>query len=166
MQQPLPHRDAYGNPTNGAPQAHLAELTIAVLQVMEGNGVRQRHRRAVQDRVQQREDEEALIGLDVGELPHQHRAYEVRQCDELLRRKEAVSDLAGDERCQQRTDRSDHEHQANLFGLETTHIGEEWPQDGQPCTPDGVLQEHHAREPGPYAEVSLVHVSTSVGVRL
>ena len=147
MQQPLADRDAHDDPADGPPHPHEAEVSIAIRQVGEGDRVRQRQRRRVDERVQQTERHEPRVALDGRESPDKHAAKQVTDREELLRRKVPVRNLPGQPRSHDRPDRSHHEHVADLFTRETAMIRKERPEQGQPGAPDGVLQEHHGRQP-------------------
>ena len=149
VKQPLADRDADDDPADGPPDADAAEVTVAVGQVVERDGVGQRERGRVDDRVQQREAEERPVALERRELPDQQAADDVAQREELLGGEVPVRDLPRDPRRNDRPHGADHEHVADLVPAEPAVVREERVQQRQPRPPDGVLQEHHKPQSRP-----------------
>ena len=146
-------RPARRDPADRAPDPHLRELAVGVVQVREGERVRERQGRRVQHRVGHGEPEPGgerrLVrgdDLDRAAGQQQHR-------ENALRRERAVGELTGDERRGDGADRTGQaQNPADLPGAEAEAalglIGLEVAgQDRQPDAPDPVLQEHHDGQP-------------------
>ena len=147
-EQDLPDGDADGDPADGAPHAHRAEVLVAVREVGERERVGQRHRRRVDEPVHRRQREERVEVLGDAHRVDERRAHEVADAEDLLRGEGAVGQLPGDERPEDRADRARGEAVADLLAGELQVAAQVGVEDRQPGPPRGVLQEHHHGQAG------------------
>ena len=91
------------DPSDRSPDAHFAEFTIAIDEVVKRERVRQRQCRRVNDRIQQRVDQQLRIRIDRCELPDEHRAEQMADRQEVFGVKPSIGNLPGDKRREQRT---------------------------------------------------------------
>ena len=114
IQQPLPDSDSDRDPADRAPHAHLAEVAVAVGQMMEGQGVGQGERRGVQQGVKEREHEQRIERGELRKLPYQNRAQDVAEGEEFFGVEITIGDLSGNKRGDQCAGRSDRRKVADL----------------------------------------------------
>ncbi len=148
VQQPLADANAHGDPAHRAPNAHAAEVAVAIGQMMEGERIGQRERRRINDGVRETETQQTAVGADLRQLPHEHAADDVADGEELFRGKITVGNLPGDERRDDGAERAHRKNIAHLRGCQPAMPREKGPEQRQPRAPDGVLQKHHERKFG------------------
>ena len=102
IQQPLPDRNPNDDPADGAPDADLPELLVAIDEMMERKRVRQGKRRRIDDRVEDRINNQLAIARHIRQSPDEHGANEVAEAEELFRVEPAIGDLPCEERGDQR----------------------------------------------------------------
>ena len=79
-------------------------------------------------------------------MPNQHAADQMADAQKFLGRKIPIGKLAGQKRSDDRAERPDGKHVADLARLEMQVAGQIGPKQRQPCAPNRVLQKHHRRE--------------------
>lgn len=135
------------NPTDGTTHAHEAEFLLGVLQMREGDGVRDGDRRHIQQGMDEHEAEEGVEVLDEIHAQDGQTADEMAEGHELLRREVAIRELVAEEDSDNGGDDESAADQSDLRirELQTvrTHIP---PDERQPSPPNEEFEDHHDEE--------------------
>ena len=140
-----PNHESRHDPADGAEHANEGKLLRGVLDVVERDGVRQRQRGHVAERVG---DEDGVEGAECRErrgVPEEGATGEVEDAENLLGGEEAIGDHAKEERRHDGTDGHGAVRCADLDAVELECGSEECAECYEPGAPDEVLEEHHDR---------------------
>ena len=116
--------------------------------MIQGDRVRQRERWRIDNAVDQTEDQECTETFNGRELKDKYSAKNMADSKIFFSVKVTIGKLASHK---WRNDGSDCTHAecvSNFDRGELAHIEQIRPQDGQPCSPNCVLQKHHHRKTG------------------
>ena len=144
--QDLADHEAGCDPADRPQHANEWKVACRVFDVVKRDGIRERQRRHVAQRVENQDREERPECGQTGHVPHDCAAHEMQHGQQLFGGDEAIRKDTHEKRRHDRRESGRHIGGPDLGAGEVQRAPQVGPHRDEPRPPDEVLEEHHCGE--------------------